>query len=71
MAKVKYENIMQDWDAHMPGIGTKIEEPAMGPIALLFSKLKSCSRLLKRSISHNMARASSNGCSRGGYNLRC
>ena len=26
MAKVKYENIMQDWDAHIPGMGTKIED---------------------------------------------
>ena len=26
MAKVKYENIMQNWDAHIPGMGTKIED---------------------------------------------
>ena len=26
MAKVRYENIMQDWDAHIAGMGTKIEE---------------------------------------------
>jgi len=26
VAKVKYENIMQDWDAHIPGMGTKIED---------------------------------------------
>lgn len=26
MAKIKYENIMQDWDAHIPGMGVKVED---------------------------------------------